>query len=246
MKIEETNNYSKFELHEFNRDPKHNTKKFRALVESMRKHGWIDAYPMHCVRNGSNKLKIKAGHNRFDAAQMLGIPVKYIVCEDKSSLNELENSHNQWGVFDHLCGYSRQGISDYRKLKDFYTKYNIPICVSATLLAGKAATESGWHMDKFKKGEFKVGNPTHAYNVGDMVSFCEDLGIAFCRNSRFVMALSRVLLVDGVEIEELKKKIKNHIYFMEKQPDMAGYVRMLERVYNRQRGPKLAIAINAL
>lgn len=246
MKIYETKDYDKFELHEFNRDPKHRTKKFRALVESMRQHGWIDAYPMHCVRNGSNKLKIKAGHNRFDAAVMLGIPVKYVICEDQASLNQLENSYNQWGVYDHLCGYARQGLSDYRKLKEYFLKYHIPLSVSMTLLGGKSATESGWHSEKFKDGLFKVGNPTHANNVGEMVIFCEELGIKFCRNSRFVMALSRVMLVDGLDIEELRKKIKSHIYFVEKQPDMAGYIRMLEKVYNRQRGTKLAISINAL
>lgn len=244
-KIHETKNYDLFELHPFNRDPKYSTRKFKKLLASMKEHGWIDAYPAHVVKNGNGTLKIKAGHNRIDAAKMLGITVKYVVCDDEASLTQIEGAHNPWNMKDFLTGFARQGDMNYLKLQEFNRKFGIPLNTSLTLLGGHAVNMSGWHSETFKDGKFKVGNPSHANIVGDLVLYCDSLGIDFCRNTRFVSAISKVILVDGIDIEELKKKIKNHLYFMTKQPDVSSYIQMLEKVYNRQRGNKLAIAINA-
>jgi hypothetical protein len=241
-KITETKNYNKFELHEFNR----NVENIKNLTESMKKHGWIDAYPLHVIENGSDKLKIKAGHHRFEAARALGIPVKYTICGDDATIHELEGATKNWSMKNYLESYARMGNPNYLKLNEYYKKFKIPLNISITLLGGKAANESGWQSITFKQGLFKVGNPTFAYMVGEFVAFCDELGIEFCRNSRFVLALSKVLVVDGIDVNEFKKKITNHLYMMKKQADVVGYVGMLENVYNRQRGKKLPIAINAL
>ena len=241
-KIIETKNYSKFELHEFNRS----IHSIERLQESMKTHGWIDAYPMHVVENGNDKLKIKSGHHRFEAARSLKIPVKYVICEDDSTIHELERSTSNWSMRDYLESYARIGNPHYLKLNEYFRKFRLPLNVSITLMGGKSANESGFHSIAFKDGKFKVGNPTHAYELGELVLFLDEIGVDFCRNSRFVIALSKVMHVDGIAIDELKYKMEHHIYMMTKQPDLAGYVNMLEKVYNRQRGKKLAIAINAL
>lgn len=241
-KIIETKNYDKFELHEFNRSI-HNIER---LQESMKIHGWIDAYPMHVVENGSGKLKIKAGHHRFESARSLNIPVKYVICADDSTIHEMERATSGWTMRDYLESYARIGNPHYLKLSEYHRKFRIPLNVSVTLMGGKAANESGFHSVNFKDGKFKISNHTHAYKLGEIVLFLDELGVEFCRNSRFIVALSKVMHVDGLSIDELKKKMEHHVYMMTKQPDVAGYVAMLEKVYNRQRGRKLAIAVNAL
>lgn len=244
-KVYETKDYSKFELHEFNRS----LKGIDRLIGSMRNHGWLSAYPMHVVRNGNNKLKIKAGHHRFEAARALGISVKYVICDDDSTIHELERSTIGWTTRDYLESYARIGNPNYCKLSEFYNKYKIPVSVSASLLGGTTANFGcGTITNRLKSGDFKVSNPTHAYDVGEMVLFLDDIGVEFCRNSRFIVALSKVMLVDGVNQYELKNKMNNHIYMMKKQPDVNSYITMLESIYNRQRAPskKLPIAINAL
>lgn len=241
-KIIETKNYDMFELHEFNRS----IHSIERLKESMKTHGWIDAYPMHVFKNGNGKLKIKAGHHRFEAARSLEIPVKYVICEDDSTIHELERSNVNWSMRDYLESYARIGNSNYLKLNDYFKRFKIPLNVSVTLMGGKSANESGFHSINFKDGKFKVANPTHAYELGEIVLFLDELGVTFCRNSRFVIALSKVMHVDGISVDELKYKMEHHVYMMTKQPDLVSYVNMLEKVYNRQRGKKLAIAINAL
>jgi hypothetical protein len=241
-KIIETKDYDKFELHEFNRS----IHSIERLQESMKIHGWIDAYPMHVVENGKATLKIKSGHHRFEAARSLKIPVKYVVCNDESTIHELERSTSRWSMRDYLESYSSIGNPNYIKLSEYYRKFRIPLNVSVTLIGGKAANESGFHSINFKDGKFKTGNPQHANLVGEIVLFLSEVGVDFCRNSRFIVALSKVLHVDGLSIDELKMKMEHHVYMMKRQPDVEGYVLMLEKVYNRQRSKKLAIAINAM
>jgi hypothetical protein len=243
-KIFETKDYDKFELHEFNRS----VSNLDRLLELMKKYGWIDAHPMHVIENGNTKLKIKDGHHRFEAARLLGIPVKYVICKDDVSIHELDQATRHWSMMNYLESFSRIGNTNYLKLYDFYKKFRIPLNVSVTLMGGKSANESGFHSVAFKQGKFKVINPTHAYTLGDLVMYLDSLGVSFCRNSRFIVALSKVMHVDGISIDELKYKIENHVYMMQKQPDVNGYIVMLEKVYNRQRSKnsKLAIAINAV
>lgn len=243
-RIEETKNYDLFELNILNREPKTNTKRFKKLLESMKKYGWIPAMPMHVTRNGDGVLRIKQGHNRFQAAKILGIGVKYVICDDDAPLTIYEGSYSPWNTKDYSDSYGNAGYTSYTKLNDYCRRFGIPRNVAIPLLQKDGVW--GQYIDTFKDGKFKIGNPTHAEMIGGLVLFCADLGIKFARNSRFVWALHKVLQVDGVELEELKKKIKNHLYVMANQADVKGYIMMLETVYNRSRGKKLAIAINAM
>lgn len=69
-KLLSTKDYSRFELCQFNRS----VAKTKNLRDSMKEHGFIPAYPIHCTLKGG-KLQIKAGHHRFEVAQELGLAV---------------------------------------------------------------------------------------------------------------------------------------------------------------------------
>lgn len=100
-----TNNYDKFELLDFNRDIG-NTKQ---LEESMIKFGFLAAHPIHCVKSGSRKLKIKAGHHRFYVARKLGLLIPYVVCNDQASIFDLEGPTRRWSLNDFLTAHIREG-----------------------------------------------------------------------------------------------------------------------------------------
>ena len=103
MNISKTKNYDRFDLHEINR-PVKNTKK---LELSMIEHGFIDAHPLHVITNGNGKLKIKDGHHRFMVARKLGIPVKYVVCDDAAGIHQLVETTNKWSLRDYLSSYEQ-------------------------------------------------------------------------------------------------------------------------------------------
>lgn len=227
--VRQTKNYDLFLDSDTNRD----VKRIERLTISMQLHGWIDAYPLHCKLDKSGKLIIKAGHHRFAVARALGLPIKFVVSEDNFEVWEEAYTTNPWSLPDYLCAHSRSGKADYVALERYFKDSKIPLSQSAALLSGRLGTSSIGDIFEFRKGNFKITNPTHAERIKEFISYCDGLGIPFSRNVRFINAVARILLVDGVDEDRLKSKIKSHITFIQKQPDVSGYIKMIDYVYNR-------------
>jgi len=240
QKIQESKNYGMFQLHEFNRDVFNTIK----LEVSMKKHGWIDAYPMHVTRNYDGKLKIKEGHHRFEAAKKIGIAVKYVVCSDSSTLAELVDSTRAWIMLDHLRSKARSGNPNYIAIKDYCDETGIPVGLSISLIAGQNAGSSN-HTKAFKLGTFKVGDPLHANQVKNIVLHMKKIGIRFASTSLFIQALSKVLRVDEFSIIRFKEKISAHATLFDRQPNLRGYLNAIELIYNRQSKEKIPLAFLA-
>jgi hypothetical protein len=228
-KIHETMDYEKFELLPVNR----NVEKTRALEESMKKHGWISAYPMHVVSNGNGKLKIKAGHHRFYVARELGLAVKYVECNDSISIYELEKATNKWIMADYLASYVRAAKPAYTEVKRFCETTGIGISTAISMLGGHTAGTKNFNI-KFKNGDFRLASRGHAYTVGDIVLHCKKHGIKWAHDYRFVEALSRIVQIKEIDVKVLKHKIRTFPFLLTKQPTLAAYQQMLEDIYNRQ------------
>lgn len=243
MKVMETMNYDKFELLPFNR-PVMRTEK---LKKSMQRHGWIDAYPMHCIRNHKNgKLKIKAGHHRFTVARGLGIPVKYIVCNDDATIHELEQSTTKWTAKDYLLSHLREGKNPaYETVNQYHKKTGISVALCVAMLGGETA---GSHNKDFafKEGTYRLGDPEHAQDVADIVLFCKkQCKISWSTNSHFVTALSKIMRVDEFDPQQFKRKVKIFKSLMEKQRTIDDYLRLIESIYNRQSQDKIPLVFFA-
>lgn len=241
QKISVTSDYSKFELLPFNRD----VERTKHLEASMKEHGWIDAYPIHVIRNGSNgKLRIRAGHHRLEVAQKLHIPVKYVVCNDTATIHQLEKATNRWNMKNYLTSYVREGRHPYITLKRYHERTGIPLNQCLSMLSGDSA---GSHnkIDSFKDGTYEVGDTTHAELVADIIQCCSYAGVKWATNSLFINALSKICWSEGFKVNHLKSKIKKFCFLMEKQPTVQDYLLMLETVYNRQSQEKIPLAFLA-
>lgn len=249
-KIYKTKKYEMFELHSLNREVIKKSKHFKSLRDSM-KDGWIEAYPIHCVVNGSGKLKIKAAHHRFEAAMDLGIEVVFVICNDDTPLWKLIRTEKNWNLHDVLTMFISDGNSEYIALNKFRENTGIGLSNCIQLLGGAVVDTQGGRStsglsESFKSGQFKIGNPTHANEVGDMVIYCRNVcKIPFSTNRNFVGALSRVLSLDEVNISTLKQKLKTNRGLMTKMPTMDGYIKLIEDVYNRNNKAKLPIGYMA-
>jgi len=219
--------YDRFELTKFNRD----IENFHFLEKSMQSHGWIDAYPMHVIRNGNTKLKIKAGHHRFETAKKLGIPVKYVICDDDATIYELEKATRTWNLKDYLKSFVRAGNKEYEEVYIYYktTGINLKCCIS--MLGGESA-RSGNQSELFKTGAFRVGDRQHSIVVADLVKHCEKNGISFSKQGNFVSALSKIVWVDELDVRLLKHKIKQYSYQLEKQTSIKDYIGSIALIYN--------------
>lgn len=240
MKLNETTNYELFDLHEFNRD----VKRIKVLEASMRRHGFIPAYPLHVIKNGGGKLKIKAGHHRFSVAKKLGIPVYYVVCDDSASIHELEKATTTWAMADYLASWCRVGIEDYLEVRDYCTRTDIPLNLAASMFYGHQAG-SGNYNESFKSGTFKIKDRSHARAVADIVLHMKHCGVDCYNANLFVKSISRTLYVPEFDPEVFKLKVKSHTHVITKQANEQEYVNMIETLYNRQNKEKIPLAFLA-
>lgn len=242
-KLAVTNNYNKFELLHFNRD----VKRTERLEASMKKHGYISAYPIHCVQNGSGKYKIKSGHHRFYVARKLGIPVYYILSDDQATIFELEEATNRWNFYDYLSAHCREGKNrDYLAVREYCSETGIGLQNSLSMLGGHSAG-SGNFQREFKTGTYRIRKDCdHAETVKDIILHVKRCGVSFYNNSLFVQAISKVVWVDDFNILKFKSKIKAFAAFMEKKANLQQYLEMVEEIYNRQSREKIPLSFLAM
>lgn len=223
-KLMSTKDYSRFELCQFNRS----VAKTKYLRDSMKEHGFIPAYPIHCTLKGS-KLQIKAGHHRFEVAQELGIPVYYVVSNDSASIHELEKATNRWTVQDYLESHVRCGSEDYARLKAYQEETGIPLGMCISMLSGESASSNN-KLQAFKDGVFKVSGQEHADQVKQVVLHCKALGIDV--NQNFVAALSRCLRVDEFSVETFLTRASSNRADFKKCRTVNEQMRHFEEIYN--------------
>jgi hypothetical protein len=238
--IMETNNYSKFVLTDFNRDVR-NAYKLRA---SMMKYGFIPAYAIHVTKELDGKLRIKEGHHRFRVAMELGLPIYYIICNYEASIQETAESTRPWDLKDYLISWARLGKEAYVAVKEYWEETCIPLNHCIAMLGGHSASSDGFrHL--FKKGRYRLGDPSHAAIVKDLVLHCKKHGIKWAANCLFVQALSRIAWAEGFDPFILKRRISANHNLMEKKACMKDYVIMLDEIYNYKSRVKIPLAFNA-
>ena len=239
--IQSTKDYSKFELNDFNRD----VKKVSFLEASMRKEGWIDAYPMHVIKNGSNTLKIKAGHHRYEVAVALGIPVKYVICDDDASIYDLEKSTNPWSPNDYLTSFIGLGKPEYIAVKEYMEETGIPLGATISILGGETGQSSN-KLIAFKDGKFKLGKKFYSEQIKDIVLYLRGCGVGFASASLFVNAIAKMIRLDEFSISKFKEKASTHRGLFEKQQNLTAYLDLIESVYNRGNRNKKPLSFLAI
>jgi hypothetical protein len=241
--LRRTSNHSKFVPFRQNRIVRLKKETVKELINSMKKYGYIPAFPLLVVHNGSSGLLIKAGHHRFEAAKQLGIPVYYVICDNEITIAEIERTTTPWTPGSFIESYGRSGMSEYVKLESFSERSGISPNMSAILLSGANHRGTGKFTKELKEGKFEVKDPGFADSVADIVSHCESQGIKFAASSTFVSALAKAVRVKGFDIKVFKFKVKSHTALMKKQVSLVGYLELIQKIYNRQSSNLLPLLI---
>lgn len=222
-----TKNLAKFVQNEMNRD----VKKIKPLVESMRKHGYLAAYPLHCFRETGGKLRVKAGHHRLEASKALGIGVYYVVLEDNASIVELETSTRPWSFHDYVAAHVRSGNRNVTAILDFHKETGIRLGQSASLLGGECANSSNV-LDRVKDGTIELSRNWHADKVGSCIKCATAAGVKFATTAGFVGAISHIAWCDEFNMKAFCKKVQANPGALRKCATRDLYVEMLEEFYN--------------
>lgn len=238
-----TTEYGMFTVHEFNRD----VKKIGPLLASMKRHGFIPAYPLHCQRNcRPDNLIVKAGHHRLEVAKTLGLPVYYVVSDDEASITELESATNTWKMLDYVSSYARQGKDAYVELLRWANNTGISIGHCASMLAGEQASSSNKNTE-LKAGTYKVTSTGRELmgKVGSIVQVASKSNIAFARKSAFVNALSMVCLMEDFDHDRLMQKISQSPHLIQDCPTTDMFLSEIESAYNNRLSEKVPVAFLA-
>jgi len=239
-KLQYSANHEMFVESEFNRD----TRNLDSLTKSMKKHGYIAAYPLHCIRGVSGKLVIKAGHHRFKAAKQLGIPVYYVVSDDSATIPETEMASNAWSFVDFVKSYARSGSEPHIAITAFAERTGISFVQAASLLGGECANSHNMS-PKVKSGTFEVKESTHTDKVAAVVVGLRGMGVPFAANRNMVGAISSVCWLDEFDIKKFLHRAANNLHLFVKQSTQVQYLDLIERVYNFHAQERIALAFLA-
>lgn len=117
MNIQCTTDYSIFKILKGNRDvnvTEDSKAQIRHLVKSMKKYGFIAAYPL--VVNID--MMVEDGQHRLKSAEIAGCPVYYVVSDGLAmeAVREAGGLSRKWTIIDYISSYVSAGVEDYKKL----------------------------------------------------------------------------------------------------------------------------------
>ena len=242
-----TTDYSLFIPNPHNRESHDNFK----LLESMKKNGFLCAYPIHVATAPGGKFMIVSGHHRFKYAKMLGLPVYFIIDDTPVSVPEMEQTSLSWNLRDQVVGFAREGNAEYQTVLRFQKKHELPLTVAAALVGGVTAGSDSKTRD-LKNGVFRRSEDTEHSDrvIGflDILSAHGDDRLKFVRNKAFVNAVSHALRIPASELSYTKLTHKAQVFgtYLHKRSTYQEYLKELEDLYNRQERRKLPLVIRAM
>lgn len=226
-KLLKTSDYGRFINSPQNRNVV-NTKK---LISSMEKYGYIPAYPIHVVPH-NGRFEMLDGHHRLQAAIATKQPVYYVICDKKNiSIPEINDAARHWNTKDYVDSFVRSGKQEYAILKKFAEENTLGYRISAQLLAGNTATDSGGYAQKVKDGTFRVVDYTYASKIASIIRALRSR-IPMVSNVLFINAISRVCRIKGFDVNHfVKNAIRLHASFSTRAT-LNDYLDLIEMVYN--------------
>lgn len=241
-KILNTRNYRMFERHSGENRPL-DIKKHKGLMESMKKYGFLEVFPIVVYRNGSDQLIVKDGQHRLAIAETLGLPVFYV--EDKTDFDVAEANIAviRWQLRDFAEKYAANGIKSYQEGLEFSEQHKLPIGVTFALLAG---TISYTNIDEqFISGAFKVKDRTWAEAVagiyGPLVALSKEV-----KGTKMIEACMAVTRVADFDARRLLKGAERCREKLVSYSTRDANLDMLENIYNFHRSQLVALKINAI
>ena len=226
-KLYKISDYDKFELHEHNRD----LRKLPTLRASMSQNGFDPGFPLRCVKNGK-RLKICSGHRRYHVAKDLGIPVFYVLTDTNVDIFDAETTVVPWNLEDFVRARARSGDGGAEAVLRYHEDTEIPLGSCVPLVAGYLCG-ARTPIYEMRCGTYKVGDQILATQIADLVRFLRDLGIEYAKTTRFVIALSRALVVPIFDIKTFKERATTNVNLFRIRSSLEEYLYLIEEVYNK-------------
>jgi hypothetical protein len=245
--IQSSSNYSEFLFKVGNRPIDTSLGKYKKLRDSMKKHGWIPSFPA-TVNMKNGKRFVIDGQNRVTAAKELGLPVFYVIVEDKYKISEIAESFRPWSSNDFSASHAANGERSFVCLEQFRRHHNISSTKAAGLIMAKqklASDSSGGAASMVKSGDFEFTQEGAKY-AESVLSVCDHLPRPLRRNRGANAAIARILLLPEVCHSTMSQKLLANEKLVKPKSSVEEYVQMFEVVYNKRNQSPVPIALKVL
>lgn len=220
-------------------------KDHRNLVHSMKKYGFLICFPIVCLQNGDGVLIIKDGQHRWAIAELLGLPVYYVVVKTDFDTAEVNSTSKLWSISTYYQKYVLRGFKAYQELKEFVEKHQLEsnLGIAIALLAGQTSYSNV--KESFCNGQYKIKDRAWADDVASLHSQL----LALSPNMRGVkcvqacMALCRVPEFDSKRLLTNSGRCRDKLVAFRNRD---AYLVMFEEIYNYGRHEEIGLKAMAV
>lgn len=234
VKIFISNQYDKFNLSKFNRNPGH----YKKVKESIENNNYTQFQPILVCVNAEGELEIVDGQNRFLACKELGLPIHFIISEDITiyAAADINQASKNWSSMDYARHYANRGREPYIKLLDLCAKFNQKISVVQSF--GKLSKGASSHSVNVRNGNFEFRDDINVDEFFEYIDTFKQYYPNFYNKERFVKAMLKVYLHPEFDREQMDRKLELTYAILREQPRVDMMIDEILKVYNyKSRNP---------
>lgn len=213
------------------------------LAEKMEKNGFPPSMAISVYLHRGD-LIINTGHHRLAAAELLGIPVFYIIenrWTDEQMVDE-GTSCQSWSPRSVVQLFAEKGKRDYQFLL-YYAEKGIPLGMAASMLNGRGAA-SGNTGKTLAGGTFRIVDTKQADMFLDI--FDEFAEVQPTVKSRsFIAALSKCLLTNKFDLHTFKMRLRRNPEMLGKTSNEEQMLAVIDEIYNFRSTNKIPLSFMA-
>lgn len=240
-KIRTTKDYGLFRKNAENR-PIH-IDKHKKLVETMKKYGFLEYFPIVVIRDTDGNLIIKDGQHRHAIAEQLKLPVHFVEATVDFDIAEINSTSKVWGLRDYAEKFAENGKEAYRIGLEFVNTHGIQVGVAFSLLAG--TTSFGNTSESFYAGTFKIKDLEWANQVASIYKQMVAMS-PLIKNSRFLEACMACCRVPEFKPERLIRGAERCREKLVSLSTREAYLDMMESVYNFNARQLVGLKVQAM
>lgn len=180
----------------------------------------------------NENLEIIDGQHRFEACRRLGLPIFYIGIEGYrlEECHILNANNRTYSIRDFLEGYAQLGYDEYKKVKEFSTKYPfLSLHLCQIYLTGGVRKDK---QSDFKSGNFKISDYSLACLWAERTFDFQQYSLKFFTNRNFNTALLRFYRHPKYDHKRMLQKIAYASGMLKHQPKEKLFVENLCELYN--------------
>jgi len=229
----ETTDYGQFEFMRVNR--RINPAYVKRLAGKISEHNLLHDFPIVVSKNKNGKWTVLDGQHRLAAAEMLRVPIYYVVDGENFDLQQVIRINEPtpgWKWNDFIDAYKKLGKRDYGQLREFKEESGLSYSLCISLLTGDMGQAGGGTLQKFRAGNFRIKSYDGARRVANIVNAFRQHGIDYAIHRSFIVAIAKLCTIPTFDEGRLIGKLEHWSHHLDKRSTFGQYVELLEKIYN--------------